>query len=181
MIFEPLPLNGCYKIVPELVTDARGVFARTFCPREFASHGLAQVWHQGNLSVSTLRGTLRGMHFQRGAPQEAKLIRCVSGAAFDVLIDLRTGSPSFGKWCSVEISAENRTMVYCAPGCAHGFQTLLPNTELNYLHSAEYAPGQEGGVHHGDPDLGISWPLPITALSDRDNSLPALKDVVPYS
>lgn len=181
MIFEPLPLAGCFRILPEAHRDSRGLFARFFCPREFAMHGLAGRWEQGNLSLSHVRGTLRGMHFQNGAPPEAKLIRCVAGAAFDVLVDLRAGSTSFGQWCSVEISAENRAMVYCAAGCAHGFQTLSPDTELNYLHSAPYAPAQESGVNHADPEIAIRWPLPVAVLSDRDAALPALKDVVPYS
>lgn len=181
MIFDPLPLVGCFRILPETRGDSRGVFARFFCLQEFEAHGLATTWEQGNLSLSHAAGTLRGLHFQRGTPSEAKLIRCVGGAAFDVMVDLRAGSPTFGQWCGAEISSENRAMVYCAPGCAHGFQTLLPETELNYMHTSPYAPEQEGGVNYADPRIGIRWPLPVAALSDRDKSLPALKDVVPYS
>jgi dTDP-4-dehydrorhamnose 3,5-epimerase len=181
MIFSPLPLAGCYRISSQPRSDARGMFARFFCVEEFARHGLVTQWAQCNFSVTHHIGTLRGMHFQHAPAAETKLIRCISGAAFDVLVDMRAGSPTFGKWISVEISADNRDMVYAAPGCAHGFQTRALDTELIYFHSAPYAPQHEGGLHHADPDVAIDWPLPITAVSDKDMALGHISQVTPFS
>ncbi len=175
-----LPLEGCFQIVPELRQDNRGAFARVFCEDTFASHGLVTHWSQCNMSVTKSSGTLRGMHLQYGTAAEVKLIRCVRGSAFDVLVDLREGSPTFGQWCGVEISQENSIMIYVAAGCAHGFQSLKPDTELSYFHSASYSPGHEGGVHHADPALAIDWPQAIASCSARDAELPLLKDVKPF-
>lgn len=181
MIFTPLPLVGAYRVDLELRGDDRGFFARMFCAEEFAAHGLAATWVQSNVSFSAVEGTLRGLHFQRPPKAEAKLVRCLHGAIFDVIVDLRAGSATFGQWASVEIDAENRAMVYVPPGFAHGFQTLQPGTELLYLHSEAYSPTHEGGLAHDDPHLAIPWPRPVTGLSPRDATFPRLDQLDPIA
>lgn len=178
MKLEPLAINGAYAISLTKLGDARGHFARTFCADIFSRHGLSTNWAQMNLSRTAARGAVRGMHFQRDPHAEAKLIRCTKGRAFDVLVDLRADSPTFGTWTSVTLDADEQNAVYIPEGCAHGFQTMAPDTELHYCHSRAYAPEAEGGVSPTDPDLAIDWPLPITQLSDRDAALPRLKDLV---
>lgn len=176
MKFTPMPIDGCFMIEPELRQDSRGTFARFFCDGFFAKHGLNVHWPQCNLSVTQQIGTVRGMHFQHSDAAEIKLIRCVRGAAFDVLVDMRASSPTFGHWASVELSEDSFRMVYAAAGCAHGFQTLRSNTELMYLHSTDYSPQSEGGVHHADPKIGIDWPQDIMFCSKKDSSLNNLAD-----
>jgi dTDP-4-dehydrorhamnose 3,5-epimerase len=179
MIFTPLALSGACQIDPEKREDERGFFARAMCVEEFASHGLVSTWVQANISSNIRAGTLRGMHFQRGPSAEAKLVRCIRGAILDVIVDLRAGSPDFGRWVAVELNAENRSALYVPPGFAHGFQTLEPDTELLYLHSAPFDAAREGGLNALDPRLGISWPLEIVGRSARDAALPALDDTEP--
>lgn len=179
MIFTELRLKGAFQIDLEQKHDERGFFARVYCARDFADHGIDFRPVQANDSFSALAGTLRGMHFQRAPMTEAKLLRCLSGAIFDVIVDLRLGSNTFGEWTSVTLNQDNRTMLYIPAGFAHGFQTLRPNTELLYLHSEFHAPGHEGGLAHDDPALGIPWPLPIVALSSRDSTFPKLADLRP--
>lgn len=179
MIFDPLPLDGAYEINLERREDARGFFARIFCEQEFAAQGLNTAWVQMNVSMSRQAGTLRGMHFQRPPAAEVKLIRCLRGLALDVIVDCRAGSDSYGQFCSVTLDPERRNAIYVPEGFAHGFQTLAPDTELQYFHSAAYAPAQEGGINPFDPDLNIDWPLPPVNLSDRDRALPALKECDP--
>jgi len=130
-----------------------------------------------NLSHTGARGTLRGMHFQRDPAGEAKLIRCTQGRVFDVLVDLRAASPTFGQYRAVELGADAGNAIYIPRGCAHGFQTLTDDATLHYCHSHRYSPGHEGGVSPLDPDLAIAWPLPIAHMSDRDRSLPPFKDI----
>jgi dTDP-4-dehydrorhamnose 3,5-epimerase len=178
MIFTPLPLQGAFRIDLERLEDSRGFFARTYCEKEFRDHCLETSWPQLNTSFSQQKGTLRGFHFQEAPAAETKLVRCVSGAAFDVIVDLRVGSPSFGQWTSVEITGRNRCAVYVPRGFAHAFQTLEPDTELLYLVSESHSPAHEKGLSCLDPELGIPWPLPITAWSDRDRALPSLQDVL---
>lgn len=179
MIFHPLSLHGAFRIALHPQEDDRGYFARLFCAQEFKAHGLVPEIAQMNISFSREAGTVRGLHFQRAPAEESKVVRCLQGAIRDVVVDLRSTSPQFGKWEAVELTAENRDMVYVPPGFAHGFQTLLPDTELLYLHGAAYSPEHEGGVAHDDPDIGIDWPLPVVNLSPRDAALPRLRDLEP--
>ncbi|ASY63462.1 dTDP-4-dehydrorhamnose 3,5-epimerase [Sinorhizobium sojae CCBAU 05684] len=174
MKFGALPIAGAFLIDIEERKDERGFFARTFCVREFASQGLETVWVQMNTSLTKRKGSVRGMHFQRRPSAEAKLVRCVKGAVFDVIVDLRKGSPTYGHWHGVELTHENRTTIYIPTGCAHGFQTLEGDTELLYLHSAFYSPEHEAGLRFDDPDIAISWPLPITEISLKDRQHPSL-------
>ncbi|HAR52615.1 dTDP-4-dehydrorhamnose 3,5-epimerase [Roseovarius nubinhibens] len=179
MKFQPLSLDGAYRVTLEERGDARGFFARMFCEEEFAALGLATRWVQVNTSYSADKGTLRGFHFQRPPQAEAKLIRCLKGAIHDVIVDLRSGSPSFGQHVALQLDDRTRAMIYVPPGCAHGFQTLTKDCELLYFHSATYDPTHEGGLHHADPALDIQWPLPITQVSDRDQRFPYLQDLQP--
>lgn len=172
-------IAGLFEIQLTLREDARGAFARTFCAEVFAEAGLETRWAQMNMSRSIGRGTLRGLHFQRPPMAEAKLIRATEGEVFDVAIDLRESSPTFGAWRAVTLSAEAGNAIYIPQGCAHGFQTLTETATLHYCHSAPYAPEHEGGVRATDPQLAIDWPLPITLMSERDTSLPKLRDLQP--
>lgn len=181
MIFTPLALEGACRIELERREDERGFFARAFCAEEFAAHGLARAWPQSNISFNIRAGTLRGMHFQRGPAAEAKLVRCIHGAIYDVIVDLRDGSPDFGRWIGIRLDAAGRDALYVPPGFAHGFQTLEPDTELLYLHSAPFDAAREGGLDALDPRLGISWPLDIVGRSARDAALPALDELEPLS
>lgn len=179
MNFQALPLNGCFRIELEYQADSRGRFARTFCVEEFAAAGLETRWLQINCSVTARAATVRGIHFQRAPHKESKLIRCVRGAVWDVAVDLREGSSAFGQWVAVELSAHNGQMMYIPEGFGHGFQCLVDDSELVYLHSAVYAPGSEGGVRHSDPTLAIGWPMPVGEVSSRDMDLPLLDEVDP--
>lgn len=158
MIFEETPVAGAFLIDLERREDDRGFFARAFCRREFEEHGLNPDVVQCNLSLSANAGTLRGMHFQRPPHEEAKLVRCTRGALWDVVLDLRPGSPTYLASYGAELSADNRRMLYIPEGCAHGFQTLVPETEAFYQVSAAYAPDHEGGVRWDDPAFGLEWP-----------------------
>jgi len=172
MIFTPAPLAGAYTIDLEKRGDDRGFFARLFCEREFADLGLESRFIQANTSLSAKRGTLRGMHFQLPPAAEVKVVRCIRGALFDVIIDLRPDSPTFTRWFGAELSAENRTMMYVPRGFAHGFITLTDDSEVLYLVSAAYSPGEERGARHDDPRFGIDWPLAPTEMSDKDRAWP---------
>lgn len=181
MKFTPLPLEGAYRLDLERKGDSRGFFARLFCEEEFAAHGLSKDWSQCNVSHSAVKGTVRGMHFQRPPGADAKLVKCMQGAVFDVIVDLRQGSPTYGGWTSVTLTAEGGEMIYVPEGFAHGFQTLTDGAELLYFHSKSYSPQHEGGLLFSDPDVGIDWPLEIGTLSDRDKSLPPLSQVEPIA
>lgn len=174
MIFEAAPLEGAYVIKPELRGDARGFFSRLFCQNEFAEHGLETNFVQINNSLSADKGTLRGMHYQIAPDQEVKVVRCISGALYDVIVDVRPESPTYLQHFGAELSAENRHMMYVPRGFAHGFITLLPDTEAFYLVSAFYAPDSERGLRWDDPALGIQWPLEPAVLSDKDKGHPLL-------
>lgn len=176
MIFTPTSLAGSYVIDLEPFSDERGWFARFYCKNEFQQIGHAQEWVQLNHSFTTHTGTVRGMHFQLPPFREIKMVRCIAGAIFDVIVDIRKDSPTFLKWTGVELSAANRKMLYIPEGFAHGFQTLTDNCELIYHHSAAYAPGSEGGIRYDDPAIGITWPLPVNNLSARDASHPYLNE-----
>ena len=172
MIFNETKLKGAFILDLEKRGDERGFFARVFCRNEFEAHGLNPFVAQANTSLSRVKGTLRGMHFQRAPHQEAKLVRCTRGALLDVIIDLRPDSPTFKQWVGVELTSENNRMLYVPEGFAHGFQTLVDDTEVTYLVSEFYAPDSEGGVRYNDPVFGIDWPLEPTVLSDKDRNWP---------
>jgi dTDP-4-dehydrorhamnose 3,5-epimerase len=172
MRYRELPVKGCFEIDLEPRGDDRGWFSRLFCEREFADHGLVPEICQINNSFSAETGTLRGMHFQRGPAAETKLVRAIKGSLFDVVIDLREESPTYGSWAGIEISSERRNMVYVPRGCAHGILTLEPETELLYAVSAQYDPSSEGGVRWDDPLFDIDWPQQPFHISHKDRSWP---------
>ena len=156
--------------------DERGSFARAFCRQEFEEHGLASHVEQANISSSTVRGTVRGLHYQLPPAAETKLVRCVRGALFDVAADIRPHSPTFGAWFGVELSESNGLALVVPEGCAHGFQTLSDATTALYQVSAAYDPERERGIHHADRELDIRWPLDVTRVSERDGALPGLAE-----
>jgi dTDP-4-dehydrorhamnose 3,5-epimerase len=173
MIFTETKLAGAYIIEIEKHGDERGFFARLWCQNEFADHGLAMNWVQANLSLSEKSGTLRGLHYQVAPHQEAKLMRCIRGGIYDAIVDLRPDSPTYKQWVSVELTAENRKALYIPEGFAHGYQTLVNNTEVLYPVSQFYAPGAERGIRWNDPTFAIEWPTTETiTLSDKDKSWP---------
>jgi len=172
MIFQETKLEGAFIINPERQEDERGFFARTWCQREFEGHGLNSRLLQCNISFNKEKGTIRGMHYQDPPYQEAKLIRCTMGAIYDVVIDLRPFSVTFKQWIGVELSAENRKMLYIPEGYAHGFQTLMDNTEVFYQMSENYHPEHARGIRWDDVTFIIEWPLTKVILSTRDRSFP---------
>ena len=168
MIFTETPLAGAFLVDLEKRGDDRGFFARAFCEREFAEHGLPPRFVQVNNSLSAQKGTLRGMHYQLAPRAETKLVRCIRGALYDVILDLRSDSPTFGQSFGAELSAENRRMMVVPKGFAHGFITLADDTEAFYFVDESYAPDLERGVRWDDPRFAISWPLDPVVLSDKD-------------
>ncbi|HEX6040824.1 dTDP-4-dehydrorhamnose 3,5-epimerase [Longimicrobium sp.] len=173
MIFVPTLLDGAWVVEPEPVEDERGFFARTWCADEFRARGLDPALAQCSVSFNRRRGTLRGMHFQAAPHAEAKLVRCTRGALWDVVVDLRPGSPTFTRWFGVELTADNHRALYVPQGFAHGFQTLADDTEVFYQISVPYAPGAGRGVRWDDPAFGIRWPhADARILSDRDRAYP---------
>ncbi len=172
MKFIETPIAGAYYIELEPFLDERGLFARTFCQREFAQIGFHKQIVQINHSVTRQKGTIRGMHYQLPPVSEAKIIRCIQGKVFDVMVDIRAGSPTFKQWYGVELSKDNMRMVYIPEGFAHGFQTLTHNAELIYHHSAFYNQGLELGLRFNDVALSIKWPLPVGPVSPKDQSYP---------
>ncbi len=177
MRFEPLPLEGCFVIDPEPIADERGYFARFFEAETFARRGLESRWAYIAASYNRRAGTLRGLHFQDPPFEEIKLVRCTAGGIHDVVLDLRRGSRTFGRWEAVELSAENRRLLYVAAGLAHGFQTLRDGCEVTYHISAPYRPEAGRGVRWNDPRFGIRWPLPVGAISERDRSYADFREV----
>lgn len=176
MIFEPLPLNGAYIIEIERFEDIRGFFGRSWSDREFEEQGLFGKFVESNVSFSKKKGTLRGMHFQKPPQEQIKLVRCTSGEIYDVIIDLRRGSPTYKKYSGVELSAENRRMLYVPGEFAHGFQTLKQNTEVFYMVSKYYAPESAGGIRWNDPAFGVEWPVAERTILPRDLSYPDFVD-----
>ena len=175
MRFVETELPGAFLIEVEPHQDERGLFARTFCGDEFAARGLASSFVQCGTSFNAHAGTLRGMHWQDPPHAEAKLVRCTAGAIFDAIVDLRPGSPTRGRWLSVELAAETRRMLYVPEGFAHGFQTLRDGSEIFYQMSRSFAPASARGFRFDDPAVGIRWPLPLGAISARDRELPKLR------
>lgn len=172
--FIPTELSGAYTIELDKHGDDRGFFARMFCENEFGQAGLETRFVQINNSLSARRGTLRGLHYQLPPSAEVKVVRCVRGALWDVILDLRSGSPSFGRWFAAELSAENRRMMYVPRGFAHGFITLTDDVEAVYLVSAVYSPDNERGVRFDDPAHGIVWPVEPVEISPKDRNWPDL-------
>lgn len=173
--FIEASLSGAWLIELEKKKDHRGFFARTFCDQEFAQHGLETGIVQSNLSFNAQRGTLRGMHFQYAPKAEAKLVRCCSGSIYDVILDLREDSSTFGKWECFELTAVNRRALYVPEGFAHGFQTLSDNVEVLYQMFERFHPECAGGVLWNDSAFGIDWPISDPIISEKDNSY------LPYS
>jgi dTDP-4-dehydrorhamnose 3,5-epimerase len=170
MIFTETPIKGAYLVDLERRGDDRGFFARFFCEREFGAQGLATRFVQINNSLTAQRGTLRGMHYQLAPKAETKVVRCVRGSLHDVVLDLRPGSPTFGRSFGAELSAENRRMMYVPKGCAHGFVTLTDDAEAVYLVDEFYSPEHERGVRWNDPRFSIPWPIEPRVLSDKDRN-----------
>lgn len=174
MRFTPTPLAGAFLIDLEPRADARGMFARAFCAREFAEHGLETVLVQANISSNARAGTVRGLHFQRGDDAEVKLVRCVSGAIYDVIVDMREGSETYLRWFGAELSQNNGLMLYVPKGFAHGYQALTDGATVFYMVSSYYAPDAEGGLRFDDPRLSINWPRAVSDVSDKDAKWPLL-------
>jgi dTDP-4-dehydrorhamnose 3,5-epimerase len=177
MIFQSTPIPGSFEICLSPFSDERGVFSRLYCEDEFKAAGIRHpALVQVNHSLTREKGTIRGMHFQYPPYAEVKIIRCLKGRVYDVVVDLRKNSPSFLKWHSIELSPESYNMIYIPEGCAHGFQTLEENSELLYFHTAFYNKEKEGGVCYNDPQLAIQWPLPEKGVSGKDRSYPFLDE-----
>jgi dTDP-4-dehydrorhamnose 3,5-epimerase len=176
MRFVQTDLCGAWLIEPVPARDPRGYFARTFCAREFADHGLTTGFVQNSTSQSAARGTLRGMHFQRAPHAEAKVVSCLKGAIWDVIIDLRPESPTYRGWQGFELTSDNRHELYIPEGFAHGFQTLGDDAEVGYLISNFYEPQAASGVRYDDPAFAIDWPLPFTVISEKDRTWPDFVD-----
>lgn len=176
MQFIKTPLAGAYEVELAPIRDERGFFARTFCQKEFAKIGFAGQIVQINHSVTRRKGTIRGLHYQIPPSCETKIIRCIHGRVFDVMVDLRAGSPTMLRWHGVELSRDTMRMVFVPKGFAHGFQTLTDDAELLYHHSAFYNPENERGLRFDDPSLALAWPLPVKCASERDRSFPFIDD-----
>jgi dTDP-4-dehydrorhamnose 3,5-epimerase len=172
VIFSEGTVAGAFVIELELRRDARGWFARSWCEREFAEHGLVARIAQVNAQWSPQVGTLRGLHWQEPPHAEVKLVRCTRGAAYDVVVDLRAGSPTFRRWMARELTPDEGAMLYAPEGCAHGYLTLKEDTEVTYFTSAGYAPDAARGVRFDDPAFAIAWPTPVRVVSDQDRSWP---------
>jgi len=176
MIFTPTPLAGSYIIDLTPFGDSRGWFARTYCKKEFEQIGHTKEWVQLNHSYTVQKGALRGMHYQLPPFSEVKMVRCIAGAVYDVIIDLREDSATFLQWFGIELSAKNKKMVYIPEGFAHGFQTLEDHSELIYHHSEFYTPAAERGVRFNDRRINLRWPAEPTEISERDKQHPLIDD-----
>lgn len=172
MIFHPTPLQGAHTVELEKRGDERGFFARFFCEREFAAAGIETRFPQINNSLTAKKGTLRGLHYQLPPASEAKVVRCLRGSLYDLILDLRPGSPSFGNWFGAVLSADNRLMMVVPRGFAHGYLTLEDDTEALYMSSAFYDPERERGIRFDDPRFAIAWPIVPEEVSQKDRSWP---------
>ncbi|MGD0445085.1 MAG: dTDP-4-dehydrorhamnose 3,5-epimerase [Edaphobacter sp.] len=175
MQFTETGISGVWVIDPISHEDERGRFFRAWCSREFAEHGISFLPVQANMGFSVRKGTVRGMHFQVEPALEAKLVRCTRGAMFDVALDLRPDSPSYGQWFGTVLSAENGRLLYVPERCAHGYQTLEDSTEMYYMTSGLYTPKAAGGARFDDPSFGIDWPEIVTVLSEQDRNWPLVE------
>lgn len=169
-VFRQTPLSGVWIVQRNVFKDDRGAFSRLFCAEEFREVGLGKPIVQINHSITSAKGTVKGLHFQHPPHAETKIIACLKGEVFDVAVDLRQGSKTFLSWYAQRISAENRKSIVIPEGCAHGFQAMTDHCELVYLHTALYAPETEAGFNVEDKRIGINWPLPVSGLSQRDQS-----------
>ena len=175
MRFRDISPFGAMIIEPEPATDERGLFARLFDSDAFRAHGLPTEFMQASTSYNQRQGTLRGLHYQAAPHAEAKLVRCTSGAIFDVIVDVRPGSQTFGRWLSFELTDENRLTLVVPAGFAHGFQTLADDSEIFYQMTRPHVPAAARGITWNDPDLAIAWPLEPVVMSERDRALPRLR------
>ena len=174
MRFTAMPLSGAYLIQLEPRTDARGTFSRAFCAREFAAQALTESFVQANLSTNLRAGIVRGLHFQNAPHGEAKLVQCVKGSVYDVIVDIRRESATYLRWTGVELSDSNGLMIYVPAGFAHGYQTLDDGANVLYLVSEFYTPEAEGGLRYNDPKLAIKWPVAVSDVSEKDSRWPLL-------
>jgi len=172
VIFTETKLKGAFLIDIQKLEDERGFFARTWCEHEMAEHGINVHIVQANTSLNLKKGTLRGMHFQKSPYVEAKLVRCIRGAVYDVMVDLRPESPTFKQWFGVELTADNYKMVFIPEKFAHGFVTLEDNSELTYMISQFYTPGYDMGFRWNDPAFNINWPVEVAVISEKDKNYP---------
>jgi dTDP-4-dehydrorhamnose 3,5-epimerase len=173
MIFHETRLSGAFVVEMKKLGDVRGFFARTFCRREFEAHGLSSNLAQCNVSVNWRKGTLRGMHYQVAPLQEAKLVRCVKGAVYDVIIDLRPQSPTYKEWLGFELTDDDYRMIYVPGDFAHGYLTLTERSEVTYQVNEFYSPEHERGIRWNDPTFGVRWPITPAVVSDKDANHPA--------
>ncbi len=178
MIFEETRLSGAFLLSLEKREDERGFFSRAFCSKEFLEHGLKPVGIQCNLAANYLKGTLRGLHYQVPPAAEAKFFRCIHGANYHVIVDMRPDSPTYLEHIGVELSAGNRMGLYVPEMFAHGYQALTDDSEAFYMVSEYYTPGCEQGVRYDDPALNISWPLSVTTISAKDTEWPFLPSFI---
>lgn len=174
MNFTKTLIKGLFLIEPKILSDERGFFMRTFCENEFSEVGFTDKWVQTNMSVTSKKGSIRGLHYQTPPYMESKLIRCIRGAVFDVIVDLRKDSESFLKHYAIELSENNHFSLLVPKGCAHGFQTLVDNAQMLYYHTEFYTPKYEAGIKYDDSLVGVQWPLEVTEVSERDRSYPNL-------
>ena len=177
MVIQETTLQGVWVVELSPHPDARGYFLRTFCAEEFERHSLNTHWVQCNMSYTSVRGMLRGMHFQKDPSPEIKLVQCVTGVIQDVVVDVRKDSPTFGCWLAYELSERNHKALYIPSGFAHGFQCLSDDCRVSYQMSSAYDPSLTGGVRWDDPDLAIEWPLSNPVVSERDSQLPVLSRI----
>jgi dTDP-4-dehydrorhamnose 3,5-epimerase len=174
MIYHYTPIPGVFLIETERREDSRGWFSRTYCAEEFSDMGMETNFAQCSTSFNEMRGTLRGLHYQTVPYAETKLVRCVRGAIFDVVVDIRPESATFGQWIAAELTGEDGSMLYIPMGCAHGFQTLAPYTEIFYQISTPYQAEHSAGIRWNDPSLNIDWPLANPIISEQDSEWPIL-------
>ncbi len=179
MIFTETKLKGAFILDIEKREDSRGFFARAFCQKEMAAHGLKPVIAQANLAFNIRKGTVRGMHYQYPPAAESKLVRCTRGAILDIIVDLRPESPTYMQHIEVELSEENYRALYVPERFAHGYQALRDGTETSYQVGEFYPPEAEGGLRFDDPKLGLTWPLPISVVSDKDKAFKPLSEIEP--
>lgn len=172
MIFHPTRVLGAHAVELERHVDERGFFARAWCAREYAAQGLVASVAQLNISHNAMRGTLRGLHYQQQPCCEAKVVGCLQGEIYDVVVDLRRDSPTYLAWDAAALTAENRRMMYIPPGCAHGFQSLTDDATVLYLMSEFHSPAHARGVRYDDAAFGIQWPLPVSCISEADRTWP---------
>jgi dTDP-4-dehydrorhamnose 3,5-epimerase len=177
MVFTETKLKGAFLIDLERREDSRGFFARAFCQKEFAAHGLKSTIAQANVAFNIKKGTLRGMHFQFPPAGETKLVRCTRGAILDIIVDLRPESVTYLQHISVELNEENQRSLYVPERFAHGYQALRDNTETSYQVGEFYTPTAESGLLHNDPKLNLKWPLPISVISDKDQKFALLEEI----